>query len=201
MIKITQLSQLNLTQRYSYADYLTWEFDEAVELIKGKILLMAPAPNVKHQSIVTNLGRVLSNYFYQKSCKLFYAPFDVSLYDRKKSLVANQDIQSVVQPDLSVVCDLSKLTEQGCVGAPDWVIEILSKGNSKKEMQLKYALYEKSGVLEYWIVYPYEKAVHQFVLDEVTEKYQLLAMFSDEDTINPTIFPNLQIDLMDVLGD
>jgi len=198
MAKITQLSQLDLNGTYSYADYLTWQFDEAVELIKGKIMLMSPAPNVKHQSIVTDLGRVLSNYFYKKKCKLFYAPFDVSLYDRKKSLLANKKIHSVVQPDLSVICDISKLNEQGCVGAPDWVIEILSKGNSKKEIQTKYALYEESGVREYWIIFPYEKTVQQFVLDEVSEKYQLIAMFSDEDIATPLTFPDLEIDLSEV---
>jgi len=201
MTEITQLSQLDLNKNYSYADYLTWQFDEAVELIKGKIMLMSPAPNVKHQSIVTDLGRVLSNYFYKKPCKLFYAPFDVSLYDRKKSLVANKEIQSVVQPDLCVICDTSKLNEQGCVGAPDWVIEILSKGNSKKEMQFKYDLYEDSGVLEYWLVYPYEEAIHQFILNKDSNKYQWLAMYSGNNKLSPHLFPDLHIDLNDVFDD
>jgi len=201
MTEITQLSQLDLDKDYSYADYLTWQFDEAVELIKGKIMLMSPAPNVKHQNIVTDLGGILYNYFYKKPCKLFYAPFDVSLYDRKKSLVANKEIQSVVQPDLCVICDTSKLNEQGCVGSPDWVIEILSKGNSKKEMQLKYDLYEESGVLEYWLVYPYERAIHQFILDENLNKYQWIAMFSGNDKVTPRTFPDLHIDLNDVFYD
>lgn len=201
MAKITQLSQLDLNGYYSYADYLTWQFDEAIELIKGKIILMSPTPNIKHQSISWQLNGILYNYFKNKSCKAFTAPFDVSLYDRKKSLLANEDIHSVVQPDLCVICDTSKLTEQACVGAPDWIIEILSKGNSKKEMQDKYALYEESGVKEYWIVYPYEKAVHQFVLDETLGKYQLIAMLSDEDIANPKNFSDLQVDLNDVFTD
>lgn len=170
-MKITQLSQLDSEATYSYADYLTWQLDKAVELIRGKVMLMSPAPNVKHQSIVTNLGGVLYQFFYKKPCKLFYAPFDVRLYDQHKSIKADQDIYTVVQPDLSVICDPEKLTEQGCLGAPDWIIEILSPGNSKKEMQIKYALYQESGVKEYWMVYPYEKAVHQFMLDVETEKY------------------------------
>ncbi|MEN8259804.1 MAG: Uma2 family endonuclease [Pseudomonadota bacterium] len=201
MAKITQLSQLDLNETYTYADYLTWQLDEAVELIKGRILLMSPAPNVKHQSIVTSLGRILSNYFHKKPCKLFFAPFDVSLYDREKSIVANKDIQSVVQPDLCVICATSKLNEQGCIGAPDWVIEILSKNNSKREMQTKYALYEESGVKEYWLVYPYEKAVHQFVLNEVTDRYQLINMFSDEDKASPALFTDLAVDLTEVFID
>jgi Uma2 family endonuclease len=198
MTGITQLSQLDLDKDYSYADYLTWQFDEAVELIKGKIMLMSPAPNANHQTISWQLSGILYNYFKNKNCKAFAAPFDVSLYDRKKSFVANKKIRSVVQPDLCVICDTKKLNKQGCTGAPDWIIEILSKGNSKKEMQLKYNLYEESGVLEYWIIYPYEKALHQFVFDKISEKYQLQGMFSDDDEVRPHVFPDLQIDLNEV---
>lgn len=129
-MKITQLSQLDSEATYSYADYLTWQLDKAVELIRGKVMLMSPAPNVKHQSIVTNLGGVLYQFFYKKPCKLFYAPFDVRLYDQHKSIKAGQDIYTVVQPGLSVICDPEKLTEQGCLGAPDWIIEILSPGRN-----------------------------------------------------------------------
>ena len=89
MPEITQLSQLDLNKTYSYADYMTWQFDELVELIKGKIMLMSPAPNVEHQSISMNLSRLLSIFFYHKKCRLFAAPFDVRLYDRKKSLLKN----------------------------------------------------------------------------------------------------------------
>lgn len=201
MTKTTDLSQLDLNGIYTYADYLSWQFDDAIELIKGKIMAMSPAPSSEHQSIVTNLGGVMYNYFYKKPCKLFYAPFDVRLYDRKKSIIANKDIFSVVQPDLCVICDKTKIDSKGCLGSPDWVIEILSRGNSKKEMQLKYQLYQESGVKEYWLVYPGEKAVHQFVLDEDTEKYQLIAMYSDEDIATPQLFPDCQIDLREVFED
>ena len=128
-------------------------------------MLMSPAPNVKHQSISMNLSRFLSNFLTLKSCRVFAAPFDVRLYDRKKSVLANQDIQSVVQPDLCVICDPDLLDKQGCNGAPDWIIEILSKGNSRREMKIKYALYQESGVTEYWLVYPEEQAIYQFVLN------------------------------------
>ena len=201
MTKTTDLSQLDLNSTYTYADYLSWQFDDAIELIKGKIMAMSPAPSSEHQSIVTNLGGVLYNFFYKKPCKLFYAPFDVRLYDPKKSIVANIDIYSVVQPDLCVICDKTKIDSKGCLGSPDWVIEILSRGNSKKEMQLKYQLYQESGVKEYWLVYPGEKAVHQFVLDDQTEKYQLLAMYSGEDIATPQLFPDCQIDLREVFED
>lgn len=197
MPKITQLSQLDLNQTYSYADYLTWHLDEALELIKGKVMLMSPAPNVKHQRVSMNLSRSLSNFFKGKPCQVFAAPFDVRLYDRKKSILASQDIHTVVQPDLCVICDARKLDTQGCNGAPEWIIEILSKGNSKKDMQIKYELYAESGVTEYWLVYPYEQAVHQFVLD-AHGRYQLQAMYGNGDRAVAHLFPELAIDLDEV---
>ncbi|MFZ2405398.1 MAG: Uma2 family endonuclease [Methylobacter sp.] len=201
MTKITELSQLDLNATYSYADYLTWQLDETVELIKGKIMAMSPAPNLKHQSVITNLGGSLYQYFHKRPCKLFYAPFDIKLYDSKKSKLTDQDVYSVVQPDLCVICDKDKLTEQGCNGAPDWIIEVLSPGNSKKEMRLKYDLYQENGVTEYWLVYPYEQAVYQFVLDQDAEKYQLFAMYAGDDIAKPTLFPELHIDLADVFAE
>lgn len=201
MTKITRLSQLDLNATYSYADYLTWQLDETVELIKGKIMLMSPAPNLKHQSIITNLGGALYTFFNKKPCKLFYAPFDVSLYDSQKSGKADQDIYSVVQPDLCVICDLEKLTEQGCSGAPDWIIEVLSKGDSKKEMRLKYELYQENGVTEYWLVYPYEQAIYQFVLTDKADKYQLLSMYAGDESAKSYVFPDLEIELTDVFAD
>lgn len=197
MPKITQLSQLDLNRTYSYADYLTWQFSETVELIKGKIMLMSPAPNVKHQRVSMNLSGALFNFFRHKKCQVFAAPFDVRLYDRKKSILANKEILTVVQPDLCVICDPEKLDTQGCNGAPDWIIEILSKGNLKKELQLKYALYAESGVSEYWLVYPYEQAVHQFVLNE-SGSYELKHMYADDDRAVPHLFPELSIDLSEV---
>ena len=201
MSHITRLSQLDLNADYSYADYLSWRLEETIELIKGKISLMSPAPSLSHQRISTRLTGILYANFKKKPCQLFAAPFDVRLYDRRKSVVANQDIYTVVQPDLCVICDADKLDPLGCLGAPDWIIEILLQGNSKKEMQTKYALYRESGVKEYWIVYPFEQAVHQFVLDEDQDKYQLINMFSGEDIATPQLFPDLQIDLQEVFAE
>ncbi|MFI3136513.1 MAG: Uma2 family endonuclease [Methylococcaceae bacterium] len=196
MPKITQLSQLDLNQTYSYADYLTWQLNDAIELIKGKIMLMSPAPNVKHQSVSMNLTRPLAMFFNHKKCRLFAAPFDVRLYDRKKSLLASQDIHTVIQPDLCVICNPAILDKQGCNGAPDWIIEILSQGNSKREMNIKYDLYQESGVTEYWLVYPEQEAIHQFVLDE-HGRYQLKNMFTDG-FATPALFPELAIELAEV---
>ncbi len=201
MTKITELSQLDLNATYSYADYLTWQLEETVELIKGKIMAMSPAPSLKHQSVITNLGGSLYQYFHKRPCKLFYAPFDIKLYNSKKSRLTDQQVFSVVQPDLCVICDKDKLTEQGCNGAPDWIIEVLSPGNTKKEMRLNYHIYQENGVIEYWLVYPYEQAVYQFVLDQDAEKYQLFAMYAGDDLAKPYLFPELHIDLADVFAE
>ncbi len=201
MAKITQLSQLDLNGTYTYADYLTWQFDEALELIKGKIMLMSPAPNVNHQRISIRLGAILYNFLKQKSCQPFAAPFDVRLYDKNKSRVADQDIYTVVQPDLCVICDSNKLDAQGCLGSPDWIIEILSKGNSKKEMQIKYELYQENGVMEYWLVYPVEQSVYQFVLDATTQQYKLFKMHPGIGKASSYLFPDLEIDLQEVFAE
>lgn len=201
MTTITQLSQLDLNGRYSYADYLTWRLDDAIELIKGKISLMSPAPNLSHQRISWQLSGLLFNYLRKKPCRAFAAPFDVRLYDRRKSVVANQDIYTVVQPDLCVICDTDKLDQRGCLGAPDWIIEILSKGNSKTEIQTKFELYRESGVKEYWIVYPFEQVVHQFVLDEDADQFRLINMFSGEDSATPQLFPDCPVDLQEVFSE
>jgi Uma2 family endonuclease len=200
MSKVTQLSQLDLTASYSYADYLTWGMSEAVELIKGKIYTTTPAPNVKHQRISIYLSSRLFYFFEDNSFQVFDAPFDVRLYDRKKSILANQDIATVVQPDICVICDAGKLDEQGCNGAPDWIIEILSKGNSKKEVKTKHALYAEAGVKEYWLVYPYEEVIHQFILNPEGH-YQLEDSFAGDDVASAYLFPDLTIELEQLFKD
>ncbi|WP_341327670.1 Uma2 family endonuclease [Methylotuvimicrobium sp. KM2] len=197
MAKINRLSQLDLNRHYSYADYMTWQLDDMIELIKGKIMLMSPAPNVKHQGISVNFTRLLANHFLHKSCKVFAAPFDVRLYDRKKSVLTSQDIHTVVQPDLCVICNPELLDSQGCNGAPDWIIEILSKGNAKREMKLKYEIYQESGVTEYWLVYPEEQAIYQFVLND-ERQYRLKHMYANDDVAVPHLFPELQLDVNEI---
>jgi Uma2 family endonuclease len=199
MTPITSISQLDPTAQYTYADYLLWQFSERVELIKGYFLQMA-APNTKHQRISFVMSRVLGNYFYKTACQVFVAPFDVRFYDQQKSLKANKDIYTVVQPDLCIICDKSKLDERGCLGAPDWIIEILSPGNSKKEMRQKYALYEEQGVKEYWIIHPNEQTLFQFVLNE-QGKYQLHNMFAEDDLVPSYLFPDLMVDLKEAFED
>ena len=198
MTTISQLSELDLNASYNYADYLSWQFNDVVELIQGKIHAISPAPNVKHQSISWQLSGMLFNYFNHKPCHAFAAPFDVRLYDRRQSMLANHDITTVVQPDICVICDDSKLDEQGCNGAPDWIIEILSKGNSKKDVHTKHALYAECGVTEYWLVFPYEEVVQQFILASGNPGYQLANTFADNDLASSYLFPDFTLNLSEL---
>jgi Uma2 family endonuclease len=196
----TNFSDLDLNRLYSYADYLTWRFEQRVELIRGKIFRMSPAPSVRHQQVSMALTHQLLVLVGQRNCQLFAAPFDVRLPDSHKSAQSAQEIYTVVQPDLCVICDRDKLEAQGAIGAPDLVVEILSPGNSKKEMKIKYALYEESGVREYWIVYPSEYVLQQFVL-EAGGRYALKNSFTEDEVFSAHIFPDLQIDLAEVFAE
>ncbi len=197
---VKDISELDLNGVYSYADYLLWRFEERVELIKGKIFKMSPAPSEKHQRISSRLHGIIFNFFSDNQCRLYAAPFDVRLYDSKKSQKANKEVFTVVQPDLCVICDREKIDEKGCIGAPDLIIEILSLGNSKKEMKLKYELYEESGVQEYWVVYPYEENLLKFVLND-KQKYELHQIFNTEDIATSFVFPQLEVNLEKVFAD
>lgn len=193
---ITSIDQLSPDGVYSYADYLTWKFDERVELIKGKLFKMSPAPNRMHQRIAGDMFSQIHQFLMENPCQTYFAPFDVRLLDSKRSKKADQDIYSVVQPDICVICDLDKLDDKGCIGAPDWIIEILSPGNSKKELNEKYRLYEENGVREYWIVHPNDQTIAIFELKD--DRYQLRKLYSSEEEVSVSIFPDLVMDLQKV---
>jgi Uma2 family endonuclease len=162
--KITNINQLDLNQYYTYADYLNWQFDDMVELIRGKIFRMSPAPNRQHQEASTNLVFAIKQFLQAKACKVYHAPFDVRL-PLPPSQQSATKIDTVVQPDICVICDFSKLDEQGCNGAPDWIIEILSPATSKKDLTEKFDIYQHAGVKEYWVVHPSEGTVIPYRLD------------------------------------
>jgi len=194
-LPITELSQLDPNGHYTYADYLLWQFQERVELIRGRLFPMSPAPNLAHQRAAHRLDRVLGNFFYQKTCEVFHAPFDVLLPVASK----RGKNTTVVQPDLCVICDPAKLDEQGCDGAPDLVVEILSPGNSTREMREKFRVYEEAGVREYWLVNPLERAVWVYVLDH-EGVFIGKAPVTEEDPLRSFIFPELEIDLKEVFA-
>lgn len=192
---ITDINELDFDKTYSYADYLTWKFQERLELFKGRLFKMSPAPSTNHQKVASNLHGILWNKFKNHSCKLFSAPFDVRLLDKKKS-TNDSEIFTVVQPDLCVICDENKLDQRGAFGAPDLVIEILSPGNSKKELKYKFDLYEEAGVLEYWIVNPEDKTFLIYVLRD--NQFIGLHPLIEEDQIKSPLFPQLDFVLEEI---
>lgn len=178
---------------YTYADYMQWKFEERLELFKGKIFRLA-APNTKHMVVGRNLFLKIGVYLKNHSCFAFIAPFDVRLpvKNRKK----DNEITTVVQPDLGVVCDPSKIDERGCCGAPDLVVEILSPGNSEKEVQLKFELYEEAGVKEYWIINPVEENIVVFILG-TDGKYGSAKMYAGK-TISAVAIPGLTVNVDEI---
>lgn len=189
---IVEYNMLNPQGSYTYWDYLKWQFSERVELIRGKLFKMSPAPNVAHQVILTNLSRIFLNKFYGNACQVFLAPFDVRL-----PIKTGKKDSTVVQPDICVVCDATKLSDgRGCNGAPDLVIEILSPGNSRHELETKFNLYEESGVKEYWIVQPTERTVFIYRLEE--DKYIGLPPFVEGMEIKSVCFPDLKMPVEDI---
>ncbi len=192
---INNIKQLDLKGSYTYADYLLWNFKERVELIKGKIFKMSPAPSRSHQEISWLLARQLDKVFHKSSCKMYSAPFDVRLINFKESSSDNQII-TVIQPDLCVVCDTNKLDEKGCIGAPDLIIEIVSPGNSNREMTIKFDLYEENGVKEYWIVNQAEKTILIYVL--VEDKYVGIKPITEKGKLESPTFPALKFSVKNV---
>ena len=155
---ITEFKDLDLSKQYTYADYLSWRFKERVELFRGWVKKMSPAPNRRHQEITNRINVGVFNYLAEKKCKAYTAPFDV--------LLSRKGADTVVQPDVCVICDLSKLTDQGCTGAPELIVEVLSPGNSSREKKDKFDLYQENGVLEYWLVSPMEETVFVYDLNK-----------------------------------
>ena len=151
-----------LDRLYTYADYKRWPDDERWEIIGGTAWNMSPAPSMRHQAIVATLTHVIRASTAGRACAVFPAPFDVVLPDRPDQ--PEDEAPTVVQPDVSVICDRSRLRPWGCYGPPDWVVEILSPFTSKKDLSDKFALYEMHRVAEYWIIDPGNRCVHVYRL-------------------------------------
>ena len=185
---ITDISQLDPNGTYTYADYLKWQFDESIELIKGKLYRMSLAPKRAHQLVVIQLVIYISLYFGGRKCEIYTALFDVRLPIRNER--KPDQLHTVVQSDICVICDASKLDDDGCLGAPDCVIEITSPRTAKNDFNNKFNLYEESGVREYRIIQPKEKAVNVYVLENGT--YALVDVYESGE-IPSCIFPDLFI--------
>ena len=148
-------------ERYTFADCLTWGEDDRIEIIDGEAAMMAP-PTTAHQLISGEIFRQLANYLEGKKCRAIPAPFAVRLFEKDGE--APEDVNTVVEPDISIVCDSSKLDKHGCKGAPDMVVEILSPSTQRHDRLVKLGLYQRAGVREYWIVNPEDQTVQVLTL-------------------------------------
>ncbi|MGE5703630.1 MAG: Uma2 family endonuclease [Clostridia bacterium] len=182
--------KLPQSQKYSRKDYLAWSDEERWEIIDGTAYNMTPAPSRAHQKISRELLLTFGSYLKRKACEIYDSPFDVFLSD-----------DNIVQPDLVIVCDQAKLTERGCEGTPDLVVEILSPATSKKDLNEKFSLYERFGVKEYWIVFPFEgnSQIHVYTLNE-GNAYGEPAVFAKGDFATTTLFEELRIEVSEIFS-
>lgn len=181
---------------YTYADYLSWSEDTRVELIDGKPYLQA-APSRIHQEILSELHRQIANYLVEKECKVYVAPFHVVLKLEEK-IDNEKDRKNIVEPDITIVCDRSKLDDEGCKGSPDMVIEIVSPSSARRDKIEKFNLYEQAGVKEYWIIEPEEKIVSVFILQG--NRYGRPGLYTEENQVKVSIFKDLVIDMKKVFS-
>lgn len=182
-----------IKKHFTLADCLTWDENERVELIDGEVIMMAP-PSSLHQEISGELFAQLHAYLKGKRCKVYAAPFAVRLFEREKD--SPEDVDVMVEPDITVICDQKKIDKHGCKGAPDLVIEILSPSTQRHDRFTKYMLYQKAGVQEYWIVDPDSKAVQSFVLEDGRYSVKEYSTASDKARVNT--LENCVIDLSEV---
>ena len=194
---VWEFNDIDASLTYSYANYLNWLFDDRVELIKGKIFKMSPAPSRLHQEISRNIFLEIGNFLQDQPCKVYCAPFDVRFPKESK---ADRDVYTVLQPDICIICDKRKLDDRGCIGAPDLVVEILSPGNTKVELLHKYQVYQEFGVKEYWVVSQSDQSILIYTLNEYG-KFQPSKIFTLSEKITSTVLPGFELALDDVFGD
>ena len=168
-------------ERFTYADYLLWEGPERYELLDGHAVMLASPARI-HQDISMELSRQFANYLEGKKCRVYAAPFDVRLFEEEGD--RPEDVQTVVQPDISIICDPDKLDERGCKGAPDLTLEVLSPSSTRHDLLVKLDLYQRAGVREYWVVSPEDKSLHVFLLDGGALKLSHVYGFKDAAKVN-----------------
>jgi len=180
---------------FTYADYKLWPTEERWEIIDGEPYNMSPAPGMTHQKILGEIHRQIANFLEDKPCEVFAAPFDVFLPEPEES---EDDTSTVVQPDISVVCDQTKLSEKGCTGPPELVIEIVSPWGASRDQIKKRRIYEKKSVAEYWIAHPSDKLLWKYVL--AGGSYGKPEIYDNNDTPSAAALPELTLDLLKVFG-
>lgn len=190
------LPNKNPDELYTYADYLNWDEDDRIEIIDGKPVMQA-SPIPEHQFVSGEIFAQLHSYLKGKQCKVVAAPFTVRLFETEEDTSTN--IKTVVQPDISVICDMSKIDKNGYRGAPDMTIEILSPSTAKYDCLIKLNKYQKAGVKEYWIVDIEEKSVWVYLLDNGI--YQSPSVYTAPAAIKVSVLDNCTIDLAEVFAE
>ena len=175
---------------FTYGEYVTWPEEKRCELIDGEIFDMSPAPSPEHQRILGELHVQIHAALKGHSCRVFLAPFDVRLPETDEQ---DEQVRTVVQPDISVICDEKKLDKKGCRGGPDFIIEILSPHTSLKDQRYKVALYERHGVREYWTIHPDDKVLTIRLLD-ADGKYGIPQILPMHGQVNVSTLPRVSID-------
>jgi Uma2 family endonuclease len=191
MEPITDISQLDLSKSYTYADYLSWKFTDLVELVRGRVTVKA-TPFTAHQQCLGNLVGTIGMFCKRKPYRAYMRPLDVRLGSERD----DARIKTVVQPDLLVVFDKSKIDERGCLGAPDWIVEVISPQTAVYDLRTKFDLYAENGVTEYWVVFPGEQSIITFVLHG--DDYQATGTYDEPGLIPSHTLPELQLEWSDV---
>lgn len=180
---------------YTFADVLSWDEDVRAEIINGDLCMMSPPMRI-HQEILGELYLQIGNFLKDKPCKVFPAPFGVRLFEQSGD--APDNVDTLVEPDITVVCDPTKLDKYGCKGAPDFVAEILSPSNERHDRLVKFNLYQRAKVREYWIIDPAHSTVEVFLPDE-NGHLAISAVYTRKDAAPITVLPGCIADLSKVL--
>lgn len=183
------------SKTYTYADYIKFTENEPVEIIDGRILAMSPAPSRIHQKIILKLSTQIENYITSNncSCEVYPAPFDVILKNDDEEI---SNSKNIVQPDISVICDKNKLTDKGCFGSPDMIVEVVSPFNPSNDYIKKLNLYNIYKVKEYWIVNPMKKNILVYTLTDTG--YDMPSVYTFNDRIKVNIYNNFEIDFASI---
>ena len=185
-------------REYTYADILSWDESVRAEIIDGELYMMAE-PSRFHQEISGDIFRQLSTFLLGKKCKVYHPPFGVRLFEKRDAEgkpVPPERVKTVVEPDITVVCDHDKLDDRGCAGAPDLIIEILSPSTRRKDRRRKFRLYEQAGVREYWIVDPETRTVSVFQLED--GRYAAPDIYAGNGSVPVGVLDGFSVDLSTV---
>ena len=182
--------------KFTYKDYCSWPDEERWELIDGVAYDMSPAPSVDHQKILGKLHLQIGNFLKGKDCEVYLAPFDVFFPDSPDQDV--NEVTTVVQPDISVICSKKKIISRGCFGPSDLIVEILSPSTMKKDLSLKFDLYQSAKVKEYWIVDPGNRFVRIYQLND-DGQYDEGTLYENENgNITSAVLAGLEITSKDI---